>query len=387
MLASDSYNTTIENAFKQHEGDVVAFANNLVARVRHGLPEELLVAARGMLEKETDPLRTAWLRILVARINTRKLQYKLIAEDLAGIPEDESLPAPLRAYAYSILATMNLALVEFEDAYVCCKKGLDLSDGDEDPAAIEIFNSLAIYHLYKGRYTESVHYIERHIKTLKSMGRNVSSGIYNNYALMLASCGDIDGAIDAFKTSLDIEERTKNPLNIALALSNISGFFLAQRKPKQALDYAERAFETMRYMEENSIRSVTLINISQSRMMLGDFEAALEPAEQALVLARSSNRDMMIDGAMLHHAILCARLGKPDAAALLKEAIEFNDSLKLTNQHDSYELACYEYSKLVEPEAARGLLTKAKEVARGRRPLWPRVKYILEDINKALGDI
>ncbi|TET37204.1 MAG: tetratricopeptide repeat protein [Planctomycetota bacterium] len=383
MTSPEDYGTLIDDALVDHEGDVVGFADSLILQVKVGLPENLLIAARNRLREETDPIRSVWFRILIARINARKQQHHLIIRDLEGIPEDESLPGNLRVYAYNLIAVMHIADADFEKALECCRKGFELSKSCNDPATAELLSSLGNCNFNLGRYEESLDYLRKYIKAFREMGREIPSRIYNNVAVIQGELGNAAEAKKAYKTALEIERKARNPISISLALSNLSGFLLMQNEPGQALDYAEKALKMMKNVEEHFVMTLTLINISEAHMMLGNLEAAVEPAEQALFFSESSNRKTMIASVGLHHAVLLARLGRPDAATRLKKAIEFNDSLSLDRQPESFEMAHCEYAKLVDPETGYKLLLRAKEVAENRSDT-PAGRTNLEKINAAI---
>jgi tetratricopeptide (TPR) repeat protein len=383
VTSPEDYSTLIDDAFVDHEGDVVGFADSLMLQVKVGLPENLLIATRNRLRGETDPIRTVWLRMLVARINSQKQQHHLIARDVEGIPENESLPKDLRIYAYNLIAVMHIAGTEFDKALESCRKGLELSESCNDPATTELLNSLGNCNFNLGRYEEALDYLYKYIKAFKETGRKIPSKIYNNIAVIQGQLGNAAEAKKAYKTALEIERKAKNTISIALALSNLSGFLLTQNEPGQALDYAEKAFKLMKNAEDHFIMSLAIINLSEAHMMLGNLEAAIEPAEQALFFSESSNRKTMIAGAGLHHGVLLAKLGRPDAGARLKKAIEFNDSLSLDRQPETFEMAHYEYAKLVDPETGYKLLLRAKKVAENRSDT-PAGRTILEKINAAI---
>ncbi|TET37203.1 MAG: tetratricopeptide repeat protein [Planctomycetota bacterium] len=383
MASPEDYNAFIDNAFEEHEGDVVGFIDNLMRLINVGLPENLLIAAKNRLQEETDPIKAIWLRFLIARINARKHQNHLIPAELEGIPEDESLPKSLRMYAYNLIAGMHIANAEYDRAIECCRKGLALSESSNDPATIEILNSLGECNFNLGRYEEALDFLRMYMKAHEETGREISSRAYNNLAVIQGELGNAADAKEAYKTALEIERKARNPISISVALSNISGFLLTQNEPGQALDYAEKAFKMMKGVEDHMALMLALINLSEAHMMLGNLEAAIEPAEQGLFFATNSNRKVLIAEAKLHNAVLFAKLGRPDAAERLKEAIEYNDSLSLERQPDSLERAHYEYARLVDPKTGYELLLKAREVARTRSHM-PSFKIILKKIDTAI---
>ncbi|TET38274.1 MAG: tetratricopeptide repeat protein [Planctomycetota bacterium] len=376
------YEQYINEAYESHNGDVYRFLEEILAMVESGLPEPLLVAVGEILEKETDPVRSANLRLLIGRLRMKKQDYRNIIPGLGDIHLDESLPGNLRCCAYWLHAQVHVANADADKALDCCRKGLEISSDIEDRTAVEILNTTGVCYFHLEQYEDAIRYFEKYIQALEDIGDTVPSKAYNNIAVNYSSLGESKASIDAYKKALAIEKKNRNPRSIAIALSNLAGHFLTQNNPESALEYSENAFDMLEDVEDNFWRSQTLINLTQSNLLLEKYDDAMKTAEQAVFIANSSQRVSEIADAMLTRAIVFAKLGKPDAADAIEKAVIYFESNSVRSS-DFMEMALFEWSKLVDPDTSRRLLLKAKRTAESRSHI-PLFQMMLDKVNAAL---
>jgi len=379
------YEQYINEAYASHEGDVYRFLEEILAMVETGLPESLLVAVEEILEKETDPVRSANLRLLISRLKMRKQDFKNIIPVLGDIHSDESLPGNLRCYAYWIRAQLHIANADSDKALDCCRKGLEIVNDANDRTAIEILNITGVCYFHLVQYKDAIRCFEKYIEALENIGDTVPSKAYTNIAVNYSSLGKSKATIKAYAKALEIEKRNRNPRSIAIALSNLAGHYLLQNTPGSALDYSEKAFDMLENVEDNFWRAQVLINLTQSNLLLEKYDDAMETAEQAVFFANSAQRVSEIGDAMLTRAILFAKLGKTGAADEIEKTMTYFET-NSARASDFMEMALYEWSKLVDPDTARKLLLKAKDTAESKSHI-PLYQIMLHKINAALSDL
>jgi tetratricopeptide (TPR) repeat protein len=379
------YEQYINEAYESHKGDVHHFLEEILSMVVTGLPEPLLVAVGEILEKETDPIRSANFRLLICRLRMKKQDYRDIIPGLVDIQLDESLPGNLRCCAYWIHVHVHLANSDADKALDSCRKGLEISGNAKDRMAIEILHSTGACYFHLEQYEDSIRCFEEFIQALENIGDTVPSRAYTNIAVNYSSLGESNATIEAYTKALEIERKNRNPRSIAVVLSNLAGHYLVQNIPDSALDYSEKAFEMLGDVEDNFWRSHILVNLTQSNLMLENYDKAMKTAEQAVFFANNSQRVSEIAGAMLTRAILFAKLGKPGAADAIEKAVAYIESNSVKTL-DFMELALYEWSKLVDPDTSGRLLLKAKRTAESKSHI-PFYRIILDKVNAALSDI
>ncbi|TET37563.1 MAG: tetratricopeptide repeat protein [Planctomycetota bacterium] len=385
-----TYESVINEAFEDHEGNFVGFFRELLDVVKIGLPEQLLVAARKKLKEEPDPIRAVWLRLLIADLHFIKRDLDSIPAAVEGIAEDESLPILLRSHAYYVKTRLLHETAQSEKAIKCSEKALELYAGDEDISAVLHINLLGNCSRQMDRHHEALEYFGRALKLMEKLEpRNIHSGIYNNIAITHMDLGNFDKAMTAYRNALLIEKRKRNPANIALEMSNIAALLLSQDQPGQALQYANWAFDKLREVEDNIARTFNLVNLAEVHYALGNFDQALEYIKQCLVFAESTREIMLLQESKLLHGAILAELKDEDAEERLKEALAFNEEVESGKPAANLERALVAYGKILcekmDPEGY-DLILKAERGLEAR-PQTPQIQSMLKKVRTIITDL
>ncbi|MHC4660137.1 MAG: tetratricopeptide repeat protein [Planctomycetota bacterium] len=382
-----TYRKLIQNAFKVHDGNFTGFVKAIMDTIKTGLPEMQLVAVKEVLEKETDKVKTIWLRLLLGTIYLRKRDFDLIQPLTAGIYEDESLDKVLRAYACHLESRILSDTGRTDEAINMCIKGLALYEGDEELTAAHLTNTLGITCMSMGRDEDALDYFERTAEILeKYYEGNVPGGVYNNIAIMHTALGNSDEAIAAYRKALESEN---DPANAALTTSNIAALMLAEGHAGQALEYSNRALDTLKNVEDNVVRTTVLACRTEILLELGEFDEALEIGKSALIIGRSIKNVVLQLEAELLYAAALAELGDDEAHVQLERALKLQDESENVKRAESYERALISCGKMLcEKNDTRGYayLKQARETIQQciQTPMIKGMRKKLDNIIEAL---
>jgi tetratricopeptide (TPR) repeat protein len=385
-----TYESAIEEAFKDHEGDLVGFLRELLDVVKTGLPEQLLVTARNKLEKESDPIKAIWLRLLIADLHLIKRDLDSIPPVIGGILANGSLPKQLHAHVYYINARILMENAQIEETIESCEKALAMYDGDEDMTAVQHLNLLGLCSLQLNKKNSALKYFNIILGKMEKLGSgNTHSGIYNNIAITHMERGNVSEALAAYKKALEIEKKRRNPASIARAMSNISTLLLSQEKPEEALKYANTAFDVLQPVENNILRAFNFMNLAAVHFNLGNLDEALENIKQSLFFAESAQMKILLLEAKLLHGAILAKLKDSEAEDRLKEALDLYDKVAPGKPAENLEQALITYGKFLcrkmDPEGY-DCLRKAERIL-DKRPQTPLVKTLLTDVRAIIRNL
>ncbi|MHC4663861.1 MAG: tetratricopeptide repeat protein [Planctomycetota bacterium] len=390
---TEEYNTQsslIRAALEDFRGDIAGFVDHILAAFQIGLPEKLLVAARSEFERETDPEIKIRLRFLIAQLHFRKRDLKLIPAEIEGIAEDEAVSTYLRIYALYLKGRTLIEEAEFETAAELAGNALALYEKESDRTKPLLFNILGTCHLNLAEHEKAMDYYEKAIEEAEKINpEEVSGGFYNNLAIAHGELGNDLEALDAYEKALEIEKKNRNRNNVALAMSNISAWYLSQERPEDALEFALNAFDILYNVEDKALRTTILLCIAEAHMVMGNLEEALDVAEKGLFFSESVGDRILEIEAELLYGTLMARLGDPKAKKRLKEALELYEELDPVKPPEWLARAMLEYGrllcKMLDPRGV-GHLLEARKILRDR-PKTPQIRTLLRHVKETIGSL
>ncbi|MHC4662215.1 MAG: tetratricopeptide repeat protein, partial [Planctomycetota bacterium] len=218
-----TYLKVIKEAFEESGGDFISFREKAMGLITTGLPEKLLITTGELVEKETNPLRSIWLRFLIAEINLNKRDLEAVSETIKGIYEDDGLPKGLRAYARFLEARKLMSTGKFEAALDLCRSGMDLYKGDEESVALHILVLMGQIACSMGKFNDSLEYYQKSIELEKELTPGESIGLtYMGIAITYHHLGDTDKSCAAYNEAL----RGKMPPKyVAQTISNLANLY------------------------------------------------------------------------------------------------------------------------------------------------------------------
>jgi len=356
-----------------------------------GPPELVLAAAEAALEKETDPLKTAWLRLLAGHINLRMRRYSEIGETAGKIGGDESLPGQLRAHGLFLKAQKLFADALIEETKAVSEEAITLYDGDDDNIAALHMNILGACCRQLNQFRKALDYYEMGLeRELKFNPESPTRGLYSyNAALVHIEIGNLAEAREALEKALEIEKERDDPVMAAHTTSSIAGLLSLQGKYEEGLQYAEKAFAGLQDVKNYHIRTVNLLVLSDIHLALGNLDEAQEFAEQCLAFAEKSGEKILMLEAKLLLAVVLAEVKSPAAEEKLSEALEFYDEAISGKPQLNLEKALIAYGKILSEKnhpGAYGCLIRAEKYLE-KRTVSPQVDAMLTDLQAYMRDL
>jgi signal transduction histidine kinase len=146
---------------------------------------------------------------------------------------------------------------------------------------------LLLYYL--GDYNTSLDYYFNAIKIKEKIGETNTIGEYNNIGLVLRNIGLLDEALNYFKISLDIVEKSGNKTLEATLLNNIGISFRGLERYDEAEQVLEKALEINSGLNNQQSMAHNLNNLGNVYFFRKQYPQALEFFKKALSINRSLN--------------------------------------------------------------------------------------------------
>jgi tetratricopeptide (TPR) repeat protein len=190
--------------------------------------------------------------------------------------------------------------------------------------------------------------------------------VLSNAANAYAEQGDIDSADAFFNEAINLAHRTKNTTAETTRRGNYGWFLIATGRPRQAIAALEQALRLSESLELDLQRAVQTDNLGLAYDLMGDFTKALEFHERARALAQPLGNQRWKMIFQVNEANTRLELGQTDAAALLLE-----EALRQSRADSHIEGIVQAligtarvYLKRKQPQQAENALSEALALAR-----------------------
>lgn len=249
---------------------------------------------------------------------------EITARDLVhrGAERIESLDeTPLiQAEMYRVLAEVNRALGEYDNAELMLRRALEIT-GTAGPAVtieevIGLRTQLGLVLQDLGRLHEARDVQERALASLpENAGVILESGVRNNLGSVLREQGEFERSEALLRESLALIEGDERYDGArATTLNNLAGLLTALGRDAEARDLFVEALELSRrtHGEDHSLTSTLVGNLANTHVALGDYDAAAGAYREALDARLRILDDDHPDVAIFYHQIGIARLRAQD---------------------------------------------------------------------------
>ncbi len=214
----------------------------------------------------------------------------------------------------------------------------------------KLLNNMSIIYNYRGEKDKSLSTIKEQAKLSERLGDKKSQ----IYALMgLASIygeDDPDKAYEYQKEALQLSKKIGNKNAEGLLLRSIARYFMDQKKDyTKALEYAKISRDIFKKLDDKEYEANSLDFVGEVYIELGDYESALDCANQSLDLNKDIDHEPGIFYSTLKVGFLLYKYGKDYNKALeyfsraSKKLEEENTPPIYTLTYISYISAYYQY--------------------------------------------
>jgi tetratricopeptide (TPR) repeat protein len=375
----------ISNAMTGHGEDFYRFLNAVMNSPEVKQPELLLAAADALLADVSSPLKASWLRLLTGYLHLRIRDYSQVGMIAGKLIGEELHSGQLRSHALFLKAQALFANAIIDETKATCEKAITLYDEDDDNITSLHMNILGACHRQLNEFQNALNYYNMALEREKKVNpERLYCGIYYNMAIVYVELGNLTDAQEALARVLEIEKEKGNATMVAHAKSSIADLLQQQGKPEEGLKYAESAFAEFRDVENPHIRTVNLLVLSDLHLTLGNFEKALEYAEECLSFSERTSEKFLILEAKLAHAVVLAGMKNPRAEEKLHEALGYFEETESGKPQMNLEKAFIEYGKILMEKndpGAYGYFIRAEKYL-GTRPLTPQIETIFADLRE-----
>ncbi len=143
--------------------------------------------------------------------------------------------------------------------------------------------------------------------------------VLSNAANAYADQGDIESADAFFNEAIVLAQRTKNTTAEATRRGNYGWFLLATGRPRQAIAALEQALRLSESLKLDLQRAIQTDNLGVAYDLMGDFPKALEYHQRAREFVQPLRNRQWETSFQVNEANTRLELGQIDAAALLLE--------------------------------------------------------------------
>lgn len=240
------------------------------AHLQVGKPEiaaDLLRQAHAHFESVDDGLMLAEClgsEASVAYMTQRPDAQKLAERALAVLRALKQVPSTTEARLLAILATVHVVNGEWDSAIRVYHEAIDAAGSLFDLRRLaKMYNGLSTAHREAGHIEAAARYAGRSVALLEVVRDRVSlARAENELGLILMAKGDRSAARNHFDRSLELSEETDLELGRSAILLNICGLCLQEGNVPAALELAEQALLLAERQQEGG-------NIAQAHMWLG----------------------------------------------------------------------------------------------------------------------
>lgn len=198
------------------------------------------------------------------------------------------------ATEYSRLAETLVKTGETEAAIELNDKARRLLKSDDFNGQGRCFDVLAAIYLSQHQYDKAIDACNNSYRLFRMghyTGGMGSSCLHrgNAYYMKIAD----DSAKKYYSLALSLFTRQNDTAGVAICYSNISRIFLEAGNSAAAIDYANKALNTVKNGDYTIIKASTLQHLGDIYTSMGKHAAAIDQVNKALLLARSHNQKVV----------------------------------------------------------------------------------------------
>jgi signal transduction histidine kinase/Tfp pilus assembly protein PilF len=154
----------------------------------------------------------------------------------------------------------------------------------------ESFNTIGIYHYWKGDYLESLNFFQKSLKIYENLSKNHGiASCLNNIGLIQGKQGDFVKALETYERSLKQTQEFGNKDESFFTLNNIGNIYNKQGNYNKALSYYEKSLELAEELENKNGISRCYNNIGAVYFYQNNYSKALEYFQKSLILKKDSD--------------------------------------------------------------------------------------------------
>ena len=169
--------------------------------------------------------------------------------------------------------------------------GLILANKEKDTPMQARFNEyIAFGYIINNSYDTAKTYLETALKyALDANHKQLEAEIYNNFAILYSTKGDIIKELEYYRKSLEIHESDPNKKVYVITLSNISNIHMTIHNYDQATTYLEMALEVSEEIDYNYGKIGALYGLGYCQFCQHNFNIAKDYILKALNFSEIDN--------------------------------------------------------------------------------------------------
>jgi diguanylate cyclase (GGDEF)-like protein len=210
---------------------------------------------------------------------------RLLAQAIAQLPG--ATPAPVRLRLLALHADVKDATGQFDDAVRLFQQALALAAGPDSPAWLrsELMSSLA-YTLYQAGQIERADAMNRQAREIAQVaGDGVAlAASATTEAILATQAGDTERELRALQSALDHARQAGARRATVLGLANLSDYYLKRGQYEVALQRAQEALPLARAISNGSIESLALTNGGLALVSMKRKDEGLSSVRAALAI-------------------------------------------------------------------------------------------------------
>ena len=216
------------------------------------------------------------------------------------------------------------------------QKALEIAEAIETPSVhikrnINIaLNSIGNLYQTLGQYDLAISQFRRALELEAALGNKLGLAINNqNIGDCLEHKGDLDGAMQRYKVSLDFNNQINSDFGKVICQNSIAQIHLKQNRPNLALELLEPSLDQIASIGDKFIWSSVLANLGWAHMEIQNYREAEKFMMEGLRMANQISMPTQIIYAQKLLSRLESRKGNyKKSLTYYKEAEEFDQQLK-----------------------------------------------------------
>ena len=270
------------------------------------------------------------------------------------------------AYSLYNLGTYYWRSDKFDSALVLCNKSLaifnelNLADGK-----IQCFNRIAVIHMFKGNYKESIENYFKSLEICEETGNiNQIGKIYHNIGAIYSNLNDYRKALEFINKALEYKKQINNPISLGISLYSKGSYYLKLDSLDKALKYSKESLEHNLKINNNYSIGGTYQTLAEIYDRKSKFDSAFIYHKKGLEFSENYGNKRQVGNShylLGNHYILKGQYNK----AINHGTIAFNIALANADKNNilySYEILQKAYAGLKDFENAYKYLSSYLEL-------------------------
>jgi len=247
-------------------------------------------------------------------------------DSLRKIWDDPEKNDTTRLKAMSIIAWDGYLYSDPDSSFYCSEIIYDFAKRVGNPKYMsKALSTQGATFYVKGDYKKAIEYFKKSLNIDEKTGRrNEAANTCTNIAIMYSTIGDFIQAVDYNLKSLKLNEMLKDSSGIADAYMSLGNVYYSQENFSKSIGFYEKAFELSKRLKDKAGEARSLINLAVCYGNLGDVNKEKEYLLRAKSIILTLDNQKMLPSLYNNLGMVYQRENEYDSALYF-----FNESIRL----------------------------------------------------------